>query len=469
MNVDHARWLSRWARSADSQTHSLALSPLTHCAFSPEKRLSSRAPANVDTVSLDRVLDMSQPTISILGGGVSGITTGIVVALLGGRPHLYTARRADHAMGGHHPQMASLYPAASVLPHRVTVDDVAAHMRDTQACFEVLRQSGTCGVRTQRHYELFESDAAPEPAYLSTLQHVERISANGTSPPDAPCRPNASSLSGWRCRIYVAETPTYLPRLYALYRALGGIVHAVHLTRAALPDLPGAAFVNALGVGSRDVFPDDRPAQFLRGCLVYAPPQPTARFPGASVPLASYNYTPTPDVYPTHAGSPGGLYFYPRLDAWVLGGSARPGQCTNAGEWTGPPPKAPTTVVDGHRLPRAVVDVNASILAAWTGVDVRSQPLRATYGIRYVRDPDDEGLCLAPDTVDGRLLVHNHGHGGAGVTLSWSSALRVARHLCTQEVLSTGVSSLPSMQPEADRVLLASLQAMVRHRLSLEK
>jgi D-amino-acid oxidase len=36
------------------------------------------------------------------------------------------------------------------------------------------------------------------------------------------------------------------------------------------------------------------------------------------------------------------------------------------------------------------------------------------------------GAQLEPETLDGgRLLLHNYGHGGAGVSLSWGCALEV--------------------------------------------
>jgi hypothetical protein len=407
---------------------------------------------------------MASPSIAVLGGGVSGITAGLTVALLGGRPHLYTTHRADTAWGTHRPQMASLYPAASVIPHRVAVGDVAAHMRDTQACFEVLRQSATCGVRLQSHYEVFEAPPEGPPAYADAVHNFRMLPADGSGRPPMPWRPGAPAVFGWTFRTYFAETPTYLPRLFELFRALGGQVAEQHISQDTLTDLPGDALINALGAGARSVFPDSRPAHFLRGCLVYATPPSPVRMPG-SEPLASYNYTPRATVYPTADGEPGGLYLYPRLDAWVLGGSARSGTLMDDGTWSGPPIEAPTLAVDGLEVPRPVLSANADIIEAWTGADVRTWPLRATFGIRYARDLDGDGVRLDTSRADGRLVAHCYGHGGAGVTLSWSSALRVARHLRRHDCLPERLPPLPDTLSAPDAVLLRMLRRVLRDRL----
>jgi D-amino-acid oxidase len=186
-------------------------------------------------------------------------------------------------------------------------------------------------------------------------------------------------------------------------------------------------------------------------------------------PLASYNYTPPASVYPTAAGDAGGLYLYPRTDTWVLGGSARLGTLTDAGDWKGPSLAGPTCTVDGQAIPQAVLETNAAIIRDWAGVDIRRWPMRTTYGIRYVRDPDGDGVRLDVTSAHGRRVVHCHGHGGAGVTLSWSSALRVARHLrnegCLLPAPDCGEQPSASALPPADAMLARRLFQQIRTRL----
>ena len=65
------------------------------------------------------------------------------------------------------------------------------------------------------------------------------------------------------------------------------------------------------------------------------------------------------------------------------------------------------------RRPAALAPVNA----AWNRI------IRTTVGLRPHRD---SGFVLNPDRLDDRLLIHNYGHGGAGMSLSWGTGLMAA-------------------------------------------
>ena len=65
------------------------------------------------------------------------------------------------------------------------------------------------------------------------------------------------------------------------------------------------------------------------------------------------------------------------------------------------------------RAPVHLVPVNAS----WDRV------IRTTVGLRPHRDA---GFVLKPDKLDDKLLVHNYGHGGAGMSLAWGTGLMAA-------------------------------------------
>ena len=57
------------------------------------------------------------------------------------------------------------------------------------------------------------------------------------------------------------------------------------------------------------------------------------------------------------------------------------------------------------------------VKASWDRV------IRTTVGLRPHRDA---GFVLKPDKLDDKLLVHNYGHGGAGMSLAWGTGLMAA-------------------------------------------
>jgi glycine/D-amino acid oxidase-like deaminating enzyme len=59
----------------------------------------------------------------------------------------------------------------------------------------------------------------------------------------------------------------------------------------------------------------------------------------------------------------------------------------------------------------------APVKASWDRI------IRTTVGLRPHRDA---GFVLKPDKLDDKLLVHNYGHGGAGMSLAWGTGLMAA-------------------------------------------
>src|ERR671938_279297 len=75
-------------------------------------------------------------------------------------------------------------------------------------------------------------------------------------------------------------------------------------------------------------------------------------------------------------------------------------------------PKQPPNLTP-RRPPVALAPVKAS----WDRV------IRTTVGLRPHRDA---GFVLKADKLDDKLLIHNYGHGGAGMSLSWGTGLMAA-------------------------------------------
>jgi len=82
----------------------------------------------------------------------------------------------------------------------------------------------------------------------------------------------------------------------------------------------------------------------------------------------------------------------------------------------------------------------APVQASWDRV------IRTTVGLRPHRD---SGFLLKADKLDDKLLVHNYGHGGAGMSLSWGTGLMAAEfateHQARQAaVIGCGAAGLTS-------------------------
>jgi D-amino-acid oxidase len=65
----------------------------------------------------------------------------------------------------------------------------------------------------------------------------------------------------------------------------------------------------------------------------------------------------------------------------------------------------------------------APVDASWDRI------IRTTVGLRPHRDA---GFVLRADTLDDKLLVHNYGHGGAGMSISWGTGLMAAEFALQQ-------------------------------------
>ncbi len=185
--------------------------------------------------------------------------------------------------------------------------------------------------------------------------------------------------------------PVYLDYLAGRLRRAGGQLTAAPLDSLAQAVRQSTApvIVNCTGAQARDFVPDPS-VSAVRGQVVIAEnPGLTEFFIGGGD--------------ETHELS----YVFPHRDRVVLGGTELPG------DWSLDPRPAAAQ----------------RILADCTAVDPRlgtARILGHRVGLRPVR-PQVRLEAEAAGGGDGRLVVHNYGHGGGGVTLSWGCAREAAR------------------------------------------
>ena len=63
--------------------------------------------------------------------------------------------------------------------------------------------------------------------------------------------------------------------------------------------------------------------------------------------------------------------------------------------------------------------VLAPVRASWDRV------IRTTVGLRPFRP---SGFLLRPEKLDAKTVIHNYGHGGSGMSLSWGNGLHGRRN-----------------------------------------
>lgn len=372
---------------------------------------------------------MSSPQVSIIGGGVTGITTGILLQLIGYRCRIHTELLPEY--NEHNlfnlPQFATVHCAASVIPHSVTIADLEEAVSVSQEYFEYLALASTCAVRKQRHYEIFEY-RPNAPAYARSLKGFTWLPLRGPELNYVPRLKRAGDIHGWYFYCYSAEMPSYIARLYELFEALGGSISKEQVKRDGISNLPGEVVVNCSGAWTHELFDDDCPSELLRGHLI--------RVFGPGIPLhsslgecCSYNYSPAPETYSHPDGGSADVYFYPRTDAWILGGSRQPGKVGPRGEWVGKDFQGDHQIIGRHKVPAPMYELNRELILDMTGYDIQDYPSDSIIGYRFVRDAGGKGVRLEIDDDYSKPVIHNYGHGGGGVTLSWACSVRIGRLL----------------------------------------
>src|SRR5262249_59129424 len=117
--------------------------------------------------------------------------------------------------------------------------------------------------------------------------------------------------------------------------------------------------------------------------------------------------------------------------------------------------RAARKVSDQVPVPRSALKLPL-VEASWDRV------IRTTVGLRPHRDP---GFLLRAEKLDEKLLVHNYGHGGAGMSLSWGTGL-IAAELATSHdqrragVIGCGVVGLTAARQLQRRGFQVTIYAM---------
>ena len=311
--------------------------------------------------------------VGIIGGGVIGMTCGVVLAEAGHEVHIFSKdsfeATTSHAAG------AICYPFGVEESERV----IGWFLR-SQEVFQNLKSIPEAGIFEARWRRLSVNSDVELPFWFSAASGGRRL-VSGDPALIAPYR------GGLAADFLIVGVDRYLPYLMDRFVSAGGVYKKKQIGNHQEIASDFDALVNATGIGAR-AFSRDAGVYPARGQAV------VVKNPGIEwhTALAEKKF-----------------YLYPRGEQCLLGGSF------DVNEWDLTPDDA---------LTRDILAWAASIepkLAKPEIIDVRVglRPMRETVRLERKVLP-----CGTP-------FIHNYGHGDAGYALSWGCAETV--HLILQE------------------------------------
>ncbi|WP_374116023.1 FAD-dependent oxidoreductase [Streptomyces sp. CoH27] len=295
----------------------------------------------------------------VVGSGVAGLTTAVVLAESGRRVRVWAREPAERT--------TSAVAGGLWWPYRIEPEPLV----------------GAWALASLAEYE--ESARRPEETGVRLVDGVHqgiRLDELGAWAGRVPgLRAVAGGLAA---RLPVIDMPVHLAWLRERLARAGGVVEAREVTDLAA--VPAPVVVNCAGLGARSLVPDPavRP---VRGQLV------VVENPGITTWFTSVDHS-----------SAASTYFIPQPYGLLLGGTAE------EDDWSlAPDPATAAAIVARCSAVRPEIAA-ARILAHRVGL----RPARSAVRLERRRLPD------------GRVVVHNYGHGGAGVTVAWGCAREAA-------------------------------------------
>ena len=399
--------------------------------------------------------ELSKKRILVLGAGISGLSTAILLQARGYQVTILAQYRAlNQKLLPDNPLVPTDYAMASAYPHNLKVENLNKISADSQRIFRNLERQNFAGLHRYRIYEVFEvNNPADSPASPPLNEHrinFEKFSGEEhdlkAAGLNVPARSDAGILQGWRFDSYFVDMPVYMQELWRTFEVNGGLYQEKIIDRDFIEKLPpGTRAVNCLGLGSVDLFNDKSECLIMRGSQLIVEGAPMVKDEDG-MPLA-YNYTPTREVYQRADGRPEYLHFFPREDGWILGQTREPGRLDEDNNFIGEEVIGNRFKQDGCLIPLAILHLNHEILYNWQGISVEERKTVARVGYRYYRDPEKTGVRLEVDSdlaAKDITLVHNYGHGGSGITMSWGCSAKAVSLMEKHDAPDSNAHSVPA-------------------------
>ena len=303
--------------------------------------------------------------VIVVGGGVIGLTTAVVLAESGARVRVWTRETVELT--------TSAVAGALWWPYRIEPEALV----------------GEWALQSLRVYE--ELAARPEETGVRMVEGVQggtRLDELGPWARRVPglreARAEEYAGGGLWARLPLIDMSTHLPWLRERFLRAGGTVEEASVTD--LTEVPAPVVVNCTGLDSLDLVPD-RSMRPVRGQLV------VVENPGITTWFTSVDHAADTSTY-----------FFPQPGGLILGGTAE------EDVWSMTPDPATAEAIIARCAAIRPEIAEARVLEHRVGL----RPTRPS--VRLERE-------VLPD---GRVLVHNYGHGGAGITVAWGCAREAA-------------------------------------------
>ena len=323
--------------------------------------------------------------VAIIGAGVSGLTCGVVFVERGYRTAIFAKDIGQ--------QTTSSVAAAVWFPYHVEpaerVIPLALETYRVLLDLTPFSESGVAIIESRQFLRTGEIEI-PDWAIPLGARPLSSV-ATGLRPVlDRAQRGGYSFKSGFSLRVPLMDTTIYLDYLAARFRKAGGEIHAnVRFKKLEDVDAKFDLVIDCAGIGARELV-NDPDLEPHRGQVAIVPK------------IESLSAAIVCDDAPL-------MYAIPRANDCVFGG-------TNE--------VSDNLTVDSETTSRILAECGRVL-----NID-KPTVLAERVGLRPFRR---SGVRLERDRLrDGRTVIHNYGHGGAGFTLSWG---------CAREVLEVAVSS----------------------------
>jgi D-amino-acid oxidase len=318
---------------------------------------------------------LMQQRIAVIGAGVSGLTCGVVLADRGFRVAIFAKETGQQTTSGAAAALWFPYdakPAEKVIPWALETYNVLVDLCDDPgsgvSIIELRQFSRTGEIQVPDWAISLGASVIPSSPSVMSSQVETSLAVN-----------SSFFKSGFALTVPLMDTTVYLDYLAKrLLKASGEITIA---TFEKLEDVPRKfdLMINCAGIGARELA-QDRDLEPHRGQVAIVPK------------IGNLSCAIVCDDAPL-------MYAIPRANDGVLGGTNEISDDLDVD------PRSTARILD--ECSRVLKIDKPSIVAERVGL----RPFRRS-GVRLERD----------QLRDGRTVIHNYGHGGAGFTLAWGCA-----------------------------------------------